>query len=238
MKKCLLCDNKIEKLNQYLCKDCYKKLKEEKAKIILLNLDNFSLKQEYYRWKRNLILTKEKNYKDEYQLKIIAIAEIINEKYNDNKFINQIIDYSNNQVEPNNKIILINEQKLQDQLDEESRDNDIDTILYSKRIVCKDGHRAASVCEVEIDNLLTDLKICHYYDMQITPNTNFRYDWYLPEYDLYIEYFGVNTKKYLEEKPIKKDFYKQNKLKLLSLEYEDLKNIQNTLKKKIIKASK
>ena len=36
MKKCLCCDNEIEKINHYVCSDCYKKIKELKQSFILL----------------------------------------------------------------------------------------------------------------------------------------------------------------------------------------------------------
>jgi hypothetical protein len=93
--------------------------------------------------------------------------------------------------------------------------------------------------ELEIGVFLTENKVGFIHNNRY-PNSSFRYDFYLPKYDLYIEYFGlvknsnwVSNKvlKEYEEKMFKKVlFCKENKLNLIhNTDYkkiiEDIKQI-------------
>ena len=124
MKKCLCCDNNIEKMNHYVCNECYKKIKELKKEFVLIN--NKELYKEYYRWLRNKNFTKNTKYKNEYQMKIIAIAEVIKDKYNDDQKIKDIIDHSNSQ-EINIETIKLNEAKEEENFNNElAKANEVD----------------------------------------------------------------------------------------------------------------
>ena len=73
--------------------------------------------------------------------------------------------------------------------------------------------------ELIIDNYLSRLKIRHLYEETIEVDGKFiKYDWYLPDYDVYIEYWGYYGKDYQERKQEKLDLYEQGNLELISVE--------------------
>lgn len=229
MKKCLSCNNGINKIDHYVCNECYKLIKETKKELV--KLEEKELKNEYYRWKRNLYLTKNENYKNEYQKKVIAIAEIYNEKYRKDIFINKIIDFSNNQKQLEMKEIKKSEEEIEDIFTIENKDDEVEIKNYKTWIKCKDGHRVISKSEKIIDDLLTEKGIRHSYDMEIDDNTNFRYDFKLLDYNIYIEHWGYkNRKNYEERKKIKKDYYLRNQYTLLESDEDSIKDTNNLIR--------
>ncbi|GEM_PF-6293261 len=93
-----------------------------------------------------------------------------------------------------------------------------------KLLICNDRHKVRSHPEVLIDNFLFENGVTHLvekaFDFQ---NKQFKCDFYLPELDLYIEYFGIyHNRKYLLRKERKLNLYRKLKLNLLTIEwYED-----------------
>ena len=80
-----------------------------------------------------------------------------------------------------------------------------------------DGHMVRSSPELQIDNFLFHNKIQHIYEGVIA-DTNFRYDFYIPIANLYIEYWGLECVKSYKKKTNKKiELYKQLGLNLLSI---------------------
>lgn len=184
-----------------------------------------------------MYLTKGNKYKNEYQKKLIAIAETINDKYKNSKFVNQIIDYSNNQKQIEKEEIKINEEEIEELHNIESKDEDVDLKNYNTWIKCKDGHRVISKSEKIIDDFLHDNKIRHGYDMEIDNNTNYRYDFKLFDYgDVYIEHWGFKDRKnYKERKQLKTEYYKTNNYILIESDEDSIKN-PNYLKEALRKA--
>jgi hypothetical protein len=109
----------------------------------------------------------------------------------------------------------------------------------SKRIQlfkCLDGHFVKSKGELIIDNYLTILGIDHIYEKTIKiKGNNVKCDWYLPDNDIYIEYWGSSGQKYNKRKKEKLKLYKIANKKLISIEnimFGDLySNIDKMLKK-------
>ncbi|MFX1390827.1 MAG: hypothetical protein ACFE9Z_12255 [Promethearchaeota archaeon] len=96
---------------------------------------------------------------------------------------------------------------------------------------CVDGHIVKSKGELIIDNLLLHLNIKHEYENTIKiRGKNVKYDWYLPDYNVYIEYWGYYGKKYMKRKQEKLDLYRKGRLKLISIEDEMLEDIHSNLK--------
>ncbi|TXT62047.1 MAG: hypothetical protein BAJALOKI1v1_1040003 [Promethearchaeota archaeon] len=84
--------------------------------------------------------------------------------------------------------------------------------------------------ELIIDNYLSRLKIKHLYEGTIyVEGKPIRYDWYLPNYDVYIEYWGYYGKEYQERKHEKLELYEQGNLKLISVENHMLHDIYTSL---------
>ncbi len=101
---------------------------------------------------------------------------------------------------------------------------------------CLDGHIVKSRGELIIDNHLYRLGLEHEYEKTIKINGNFlKYDWYLPEHEIYIEYWGYFGKDYMNRKEEKLKLYKKGKLNLISIEDIMLKDIYSKLEKELTK---
>lgn len=201
----------------------------KKEKVYFKTYNHEKLLNEYKRWKRNINLTSNKIYKKEYQLKIIAIAEIVSEKYKENDLINEIIDYSNSQKEVKKETIEISEEQINKNIELLNKDKEVELGNRSTWKKCKDGHMVRSSREMQIDNFLYDNEIVHTYDTYIDIDTHYRTDWYLPTYKVYIEFWGLNTRKYEENRTLKMEYYESHHYNLISIEQDDLCDITKVL---------
>ncbi len=102
---------------------------------------------------------------------------------------------------------------------------------YPSRYVCLDGDIARSLSECLIDNFLYRNGIQHKPEDLIVKSAErkFKYDWFLPEIDMYIEFFGKSDKKYLKNSDVKRKFYRQHGLKMIEILPQDLANLDETL---------
>lgn len=131
-----------------------------------------------------------------------------------------------------NSIININDLKLQNKTYIHLPHKMVDRELPVYK--CDDGHKVRSKDEMIIDNWLYQNNIKHIYEEIVynknNPSEMFTSDWYLPNVDLYIEYWGVeNSKRYDSQKEWKRPRYKG--YNLLELETIDVKNGLIELKK-------
>lgn len=95
---------------------------------------------------------------------------------------------------------------------------------------CLDGHVVRSKGELMIDNHLHRLGIKHEYEQTIDVKDNpIKYDWYLPENEIYMEYWGFHGKDYMARKEEKIKLYKKGKLTLVSIEDVMLEDIYTNL---------
>ena len=95
---------------------------------------------------------------------------------------------------------------------------------YPSSYICLDGDKVRSLSECYIDNFFHRNGIQHKYEDVIIKSQEKKYkqDWYLPEIDFNIEFFGFSGKKYHETREAKIDFYRIHNLKMISLEPSDL----------------
>lgn len=108
------------------------------------------------------------------------------------------------------------------------------TADHPTQYICLDGHTVKSRGELIIDNHLFRLNIKHKYEDGITVNGQYmKYDWYLPEYDIYIEYWGYYGKQYKARKREKLKLYKKGHLELISIEDHMLHDIYHNLTHKL-----
>lgn len=99
-----------------------------------------------------------------------------------------------------------------------------------------DGHFVRSKAEVIIDNWLYMNGIVHAYERRVPIEEELYSDFYLPKERIYIEFWGLeNDAKYIQRKEEKIDLYKKYGIKLLELNEEDVKNIDDTLPLKLLK---
>ncbi len=95
---------------------------------------------------------------------------------------------------------------------------------------CIDGHIVRSKAELIIDNFLYAHNITHEYERKIKVHGKpILSDWYLPEFEVYIEYWGFYGKDYMKRKEEKIRLYKKGKLKLISIEDIMFTNINENL---------
>jgi len=83
-----------------------------------------------------------------------------------------------------------------------------------------------------IDDFLYHHNIVHSYEKKILIDWKIVVcDFYLPKYDVYIEFWWMDNEKYLKRKEEKIKFYKENNLNLIWLENKDLNNLDESLLK-------
>lgn len=89
--------------------------------------------------------------------------------------------------------------------------------------------------EKRIGDWLSAHRIAYRYDerMMVAGGVRIRPDFYLPEYDLYIEYWGMNTPEYMESRRRKMILYQREKKKLISLSYRDDAQLESLLEEKL-----
>ncbi|MBR2388089.1 MAG: hypothetical protein IKB02_04905 [Clostridia bacterium] len=110
-----------------------------------------------------------------------------------------------------------------------------------KRFKCRDGEKVRSKSERDIDDFLYLNRIWHIYESEYQHPLSkqlSRPDFYLPDYNLYIEYFGMKTPEYLKKREEKIKMYNSDdSINFEYLTYEDDKVIYEKLKKICIKYS-
>ena len=108
-------------------------------------------------------------------------------------------------------------------------------VASAKRLRTSDDVAVQSSGEKRIGDWLSRKRIEYVYDerYRIAGDVSIRPDFYLPEFDLYIEYWGMQEQDYLARKSEKKFLYQRAGKKLISLDWRDLENIESVLEKKL-----
>ena len=120
------------------------------------------------------------------------------------------------------------------QIDQENRDF---RSKFPATIRTLDGHLVRSKSEKIIDDWLYNHKIAHAYERMVPIESADVYcDFFLP-YDkkVWIEFWGLDNKKYLKRKEIKKKFYSENNKILIELTEKDIEILDDVLPKKLMK---
>lgn len=104
----------------------------------------------------------------------------------------------------------------------------------SREFLASDGHIVKSQGELIIDNLLYQYKLIHAYGIRVPIADKIIFtDFYLPEGDVYIEYWGGMST--MEQEKLKKDWYEKNKKKLISIYPKDIElGISDKLKMELL----
>lgn len=107
--------------------------------------------------------------------------------------------------------------------------------IEGKRFVTKEGFKVRSKIEKIIADTYNELGIKIEYEKKIIfpKNDNSKYtifcDFYLPEFDIYHEHFGMNTPDYLKKTEIKKKTFKKFKMKFFETSEKDETNIEKAI---------
>ena len=108
--------------------------------------------------------------------------------------------------------------------------------MYGKgSYLCKDGHISDSISEIVIDNWLFENNIKHE-RRKIYPNSKKDCDFYLSDYDIWIEFFGLlgEDDKYDKTAEEKRMIARENGINMLEITAKDLFP-KNKLEEKILK---
>ena len=107
---------------------------------------------------------------------------------------------------------------------------------FPPTIRASDGHMVRSRAEAMIDAWFYENRIVHAYERLVRVEQKMYCDFYLPEYDLYIEYWGLeNNSKYKARKEKKLDIYRQNELRLIEIKDEHINNLDDYLMSQLVK---
>jgi len=99
----------------------------------------------------------------------------------------------------------------------------------------EDGHYVRSKAELIIDNWLYNKGIVHAYEKKLPTKENLLSDFYIPEKNIYIEYWGYeNQEQYLKRKKIKQQIYKRYNFNLIELNDNDIQNLDDTLPRSLL----
>lgn len=102
---------------------------------------------------------------------------------------------------------------------------------YGKKSYTRKGDYVKSRAEMSVANWLYARSIRYRYEV---PVCGYVPDFYLPDYDIYIEYWGLPNKsdyyKHMEEKS---KTYRANGVKVINVFYKDLSNLNNVIGRKL-----
>lgn len=236
---CILCGNRTIDKNYYFCYDCY----ENKINIYGgTNKNKTQLQQDYY----NLIKDETPKNKQEKIKKIAGlyfISEYLNNEYGDSRFCERFLVDCYNTLNNQSSTYSPNDwYQPNDPFAERSKQENNFNINTPGTKRTKDGHFVRSRGEALIDNFLFDNNIRHIYEQElILDGRLIKPDFYLPDYDVYIEYWGYDensqdkemAEKYEINKQNKLELYKRNNIKLIEILNDDINDINNELYKKL-----
>jgi len=105
---------------------------------------------------------------------------------------------------------------------------------YEPQYRASDGHMVRSRAELVIDNWLYTNRIFHEYEKYLPTTERVLSDFYLPEQDIYIEFWGLeNDSQYNARKKEKLKIYHKYQFRLLELHDSDLLNLEDSLASKL-----
>ena len=109
------------------------------------------------------------------------------------------------------------------------------TVEGAKEKMAVDGTAVQSAGEKRIADWLSEKKIAYVYDERylVARDTLIRPDFYLPEFDLYIEYWGMDNPEYNANRQKKLWLYQRAGKKLISISFHDLPSLESVLSLKL-----
>ncbi len=108
---------------------------------------------------------------------------------------------------------------------------------FPAKYIADDGHRVRSMDELIIDNWLFNSKILHGYEKKVPIKEEMYCDFFIPSstsHDvIYIEYWGLKDKEYLERKKRKQELYKNYNLGLIEIYSSDILALDDIFPQKL-----
>jgi len=97
------------------------------------------------------------------------------------------------------------------------------------------SHDVRSRAELVICNWLYHHHVTHSYERKVPVAENLLCDFYIPDGDLYVEYWGRDEESYRKKRERKTSIYNANGLKLIELQDADLRRLDDVLPRKLLK---
>lgn len=217
---CVVCNSKSP--NGNLCRKCWYEMVDFKDSFNK-NAKIFELKDYYFNLRSNIYRMKNFDYIKSNCNKLMAIAVLVKDLFSDES----LTDRATTDI----KEIVEKKQPQQEQSPTEysiTQDSRKEELLRTA-----DGHYVKSNPESIIDDILYDVRIVHCYEKKVPISSDeqtITADWFIPVTDgrhgIYIEYWGMNTKEYLENKERKRKSYKEHNIPLIEIEKDDYKDRQ------------
>lgn len=209
---CIICKNKTKKGYNF-CKDCYYDKNSYYEDLDYLN-NIQDAKDYYFNLKNNIFRVKNFEYAQNACLKLYAIAEIIDELKHCGQQEKALKDITYLLTKKEEYLSKSTNEAIKEELDNDEISTDIADYrkVNPANVHCKDGHYVRSSYEKIIDDALYAEKIFHEYERRYKAVDGKTYypDFYIPEIDLYIEYFGVNENK--QKNQYKKEIFEKDSL--------------------------
>lgn len=233
--QCYFCTKVVHKHG--MCDNHYQIYLEQKEKIVMEDKKEYDFKPHYHNLKHSIY--KMINYVNivELSIKLIALAEVYYERYKNDELINSVITDVNKIIRY--KVKQIKDNRAAMEIRYSTLFNDIDfRKKWRQNIKTEDGHYVRSRAEQIIDNFLYNHGIVHAYEKLIVlereSEATLLCDFYIPEIDTYIEYYGKYDSEYIARKNAKDLIYRENNLNYIPLGKNDLDNLDDVLLKAII----
>lgn len=221
---CIVCGKSTKDGWQYLCSDCYSTCLDY-TKEMNKNYSVQEYRNYYYNAKSNVYtLTGFEKFIKPNCIKLIAIAKAC-DRYAQSSTLLDIVKQD---------IIEIVSKKREKDIIKESDEHKVIEFNTKKNrgaIRGVDGHFLDSDKEKQVDDLLFSLAIphaIHYNVPEITERT-VNCDWYipvLPSRGIYMEYFGMDTNDYIQNREEKIELYRKHRLKLIRIEKDETMDTQ------------
>jgi len=240
---CVICGKNAP--NGPLCYECFKKKEAEKAEFMGKRSKQEAL-DHYFNQRNCIFKIKNPEYMENGAIRMFAIAEEL-ALYKENYLKDRVVDDVKALME--RKKVKKEKQKKKDNISvvsnsdaTEKQSKSFDDVDYRKQWAaehqCDDGHYVRSYSELLIDNWLYNNGYRHAYEKSVfictEPDAVVLSDFYIPDGNVYIEFWGLNDdQRYLKRKEKKLKMYKDNNLNLISLEEADVKRLNDILPRKL-----
>lgn len=226
--KCIVCG--AESNGKPQCKECYYESRDF-METLDKNNNVRKLRDHYYNLKERIFIIKTLEEAQKQCNRLIAIAMLSNDLYDDASLMDRVYKDVETLLKGKQSPVANSTHE------EERKDNDE---KKSKVNTAQDGHTVDSDMEVRIDDVLYNACILHCYGKSVDEITEKRKkcDWFIPIINgegIYIEYWGMKTPKYLEERAEKEELYKKHNIPYIGIEADDPKKDTLTFRSNLIR---
>ncbi len=218
--KCIICEENAS--HGSLCDKCWNEMIDFKDSFDK-NSNSFEFRDHYWNLRSSIYRMKTFTYVQTNCAKLMALAILTKDLFGDTSLsaritndIKEIIEKKKPKETEN-----LNEATLKESEAKDARKEELHRT--------EDGHYVKSNPEAQIDDMLYSLRILHAYETQPPiplEEQTISSDWFIPiksdTVGIYIEYWGMTTKSYLENKERKRQAYKDHKIPLIEIEKDEI----------------